>query len=258
MRQLAVALIVVGIAIPATARAQHHHGGDPPRDDDAAAHAFGVGVALIAASFDTELYAGDYQAVMPTARFAYRSIVVSAALPIYRLQENGLSLYGPGDAVVHAQGTFVRRASLTGGVALTVSLPTGAHVNGLGMGHTMLMPSVWAAFTRGDVTVGANVGYGAGVGDAEHVHGIMWPLVEPMNLHEITWATSADLKIAKALRAGVRVLGASPIGSGLTRVVGGARVAWTEGRVETGIELQAGIAGDPFVVRGVAETTVSF
>lgn len=258
MSKLAAALIVVGIAIPATARAQHHHGGDPPRDGDAEAHAFGVGVALIAARYDTELYGGDYQAVMPTVRWAHRDVVVSAALPIYRLQENGLALYGPGDAVVHAQGTIVRRDAFASGVALTVSLPTGEHVNGLGMGHAMLMPSLWAAYTRGDVTLGANVGYGAGVGDAEHVHGMMWPLVEPMNLHEITWAASGDVKIAKALRTGARVLGASPIGSGNTRIVGGARIAWTEGRVETGLELQAGIAGDPFVVRGVAETTVSF
>src|SRR5512138_3269908 len=83
-KRVRIALVAFGIAIPATARAQHHHGGDPPRDDEAESRAFGVGVALIAARYDTTLYGGDYQAVMPTVRWAHRDIVVSAALPIYR------------------------------------------------------------------------------------------------------------------------------------------------------------------------------
>ena len=51
---------------------------------------------------------------------------------------------------------------------------------------------------------------------------------------------------------------AHPIGDGSTRIVGGVRAAWTQGRVESGLEIQAGFAGDPFTLRGVAETTVSF
>jgi hypothetical protein len=35
-------------------------------------------------------------------------------------------------------------------------------------------------------------------------------------------------------------------------------VGWGTSRVSTGFELQAGIAGDPFSVRGVLETALRF
>jgi hypothetical protein len=256
----AIAIVLgafLGVGMPAVAHAQHHHGGDLPAGDDPQ-RSFGVGIALIAASFDTELYAGDYQAVAPTVRWANKRVAVSASLPVYRLQENGLPRYGAGDTVINAQGTVLRDEKFAGGVSLGASLPTGEQMTGLGMGHAMLMPSLWSTYQIGTVTLNATFGYCGGIGEAEHAHGMMWPIVEPMNLHEVAWSVGGDLRLAHSLRAGARLLAAHPIGDGSTRIIGGIRATWTEGRLESGFEIQAGFAGDPFTLRGVAETTVSF
>jgi hypothetical protein len=74
----------------------------------------------------------------------------------------------------------------------------------------------------------------------------------------VTWTASGDIALARVLRAGARVSGAVPTGDGSTRVIGGVRVLWTEGRVDTAFEMQAGVAGDPFSVRGVFETALRF
>jgi hypothetical protein len=48
------------------------------------------------------------------------------------------------------------------------------------------------------------------------------------------------------------------VAEGVERVIGALRVAWGEGRVDTAIEVQAGLAGDPFTVRGVLQTSLRF
>ncbi len=92
-----------------------------------------------------------------------------------------------------------------------------------------------------------------------HVHG-MQPLVEPMNMSEITWSGQGDLAIASGVSAGARVSGGVPVHSlgGITRVIGALGVAWGTRRVETSAELQAGIAGDPFTIRAVFATALRF
>jgi hypothetical protein len=79
-----------------------------------------------------------------------------------------------------------------------------------------------------------------------------------MNFQELTFTTSGELVLARQLRTGARLSGAVPVGEGATRVIGGVRVLWTEGRVDTAFEIQAGLAGDPFTVRGVVETALRF
>jgi hypothetical protein len=41
-------------------------------------------------------------------------------------------------------------------------------------------------------------------------------------------------------------------------VIGAGRVAWGTPRVSTAFELQLGIAGDPFTIRGVVDTALRF
>jgi hypothetical protein len=41
-------------------------------------------------------------------------------------------------------------------------------------------------------------------------------------------------------------------------VIGAARAAWGNARVESAAELQVGLAGDPFTVRGIIETALRF
>ena len=248
------ALLVLVLVGAGSARAEHDHGPAPAT----ASSTFGAGVSLFAARYDQMLYDGDYQGFAPALRWSNARFGVSASLPMYRLVENGRTLYGPGDGVVSGQVTHQRDAWL-GGIAVALSVPTGEHRNGFGMGHAMVMPAMFVAVAIDRVRLGATAGYGHALGDAgsEHEHG-QWPIVEPMNLSELTWGASGDVMIVHSVTAGARVLGAVPVGDGQSRVVAGARTAWTAGRVETGFEIQAGLHGDPFSIRGVLETTLRF
>jgi hypothetical protein len=81
-----------------------------------------------------------------------------------------------------------------------------------------------------------------------------------MNMSELTWMASGDHALTSELHVGARMSGGIPVGNlvGHTRVVGAFRVAFGHGRLETAAEVQAGIAGDPFTVRGVVETALRF
>jgi hypothetical protein len=79
-----------------------------------------------------------------------------------------------------------------------------------------------------------------------------------MNERELTWSAGGDTELGADFRAGARLAGGIPFGAGSERVVAGVRVGWDRGRVTTAAELQAGLAGDPFTLRGVVETALRF
>jgi hypothetical protein len=110
------------------------------------------------------------------------------------------------------------------------------------MGHTMAMPSVWAAWRVHPLAIMASAGYGralVALGGAQHDHGPM-PLVDPMNMQELTWSAGADLDVGHGFQVGGHALGGVPIGTGRTRVIGGGRVAWGTPRVSTAVEAESG------------------
>jgi hypothetical protein len=251
-------VVVAGLLAASRAHADHQHGMETGASEDRSS--LSAGLALVAATFDTLTYGGDYQGLVPAVGYARDRFAVAASLGVYRLQENGLERYGAGDVMAHGRVAIIRGRDVTAGAALGVSAPTGDHLAGFGMGHPMLMPAAWGhwrAATR--VSVDGSLGYGQGIGggDSHHDHGA-WPLVEPMNRSELTWTASGQLGLAKALSVGARFGGAIPVGDGVTRMVGGVRALWSEGRVDTAFELQAGLAGDPFTLRGVLETALRF
>jgi len=250
-------LLVAGLLVSRQGRADHDQhiplsAEDPP--------SFGASVSLIAARFDTMLYGGDYQGVIPAMSWSRGRIELSAGLPLYRVQKNGRVVLGLGDAVAVARYALVQRP-WRAGVGLALSAPTGDRGDGLGMGHAMVMPAAWATRASGPFTAGASVGYGRAIAAGSgHDHGA-WPLVDPMTLQEVTWAASGELALVRSrrVRIGARVSGAIPFGAtGDPRVIGATRIGWTAGRVNTGFELQVGLAGDPFTVRGVVETMLAF
>ncbi len=257
--RIAVAF-ALGVFSPGKARAEHAHGGGHhPAAEPVSA--FGVGVGLVAARYDTQIYGGDYQGVVPAATWMRRRLAASAAVGLYRLVENGARRYGVSDVVVSGQATLLERSRGAFGVALPVSLPTGDHVTGFGMGHVMLMPGVWANGEPGGfggLQLGAAIGYSRALGGAEHHDHGSWPLVDPMNLQELTWSASASVPLGHVIRTGLRMSGGVPLGDGRQRVTGGVRAIWTAGRVESGFEIQAGLAGDPFILRGLLESAVHF
>jgi len=225
-----------------------------------AADGVAASVSLVAARFDTMLYGGDYQGVVPALRWSHDRFAVGAMAPLYRIVENGLETLGAGDVMVHGQVTIMRHEHHAAGATLGVSAPTGDHLRGLGMGHPMVMPAAWGSYAAGRLALAGSLGVSAGFGGAAHHHAdTMWPLVDPMNRSELSWSASGDLALAPAWRLGATLSGGVPVvEAGVTRVIAGARAVWITHRVQTGFELQAGLAGDPFTLRGVAQTTLAF
>ncbi|HMG24878.1 MAG TPA: hypothetical protein VK607_26260 [Kofleriaceae bacterium] len=256
-RRIGVAALVGSLAPAGVARADHdmamsenHHG---------EVSELSVGLAVEAAEFDTRSYVGSYQAVTPSVGWMRGRFGAGAALSLYHLDENGRSLYGPGDAMLTGHVAVLRDDAIQAGAAVHVMLPSGSELDNLGMGHTMAMAGAWATWRARPLTVTASAGYArALVGDTgAHDHGAM-PLVDPMNLQEATWSASAAVDVGRGVQVGGRALGGVAIGTGTSRVIGSGRVAWGTPRVSTGLEVQLGLAGDPFTIRGVLDTALRF
>jgi hypothetical protein len=261
VRRAALLLAVVCSARASTAFADEHAGMVMDATPDAdTANTVTASAALLAAQFSTMYYVGSYQGVVPAVAWSRGALAAAASLPVYHLDENGAEVYGIGDAMLHAHADLAAVPWGRAGAAMMVMVPTGNGENGLGMGHAMLQPSLWTVAPAGRVTLTASAGFNRAIAQlADHVHGI-WPLVEPMNMSEITWSGAAELAINGRVHAGARLFGGVPIGApGIDRVIAAARVSWTgAGRVTMGGELQAGLAGDPFTVRAVLDTAVRF
>lgn len=257
-RDIAAIATLVGAA--ASARAEHEHGPIAPSESEPVS-AYAAGIAFVAASYETMFYGGNYEGAVPSFRWSRGRFGAAASLPLYRLVGNGRTTFGIGDAIVHGQATLAGDRALAFGVVLAVGLPTGDSRPGLGMGHAMLMPAGFVSAELGWLALVGSAGYGRALGSA-HTHGDdphAWPLVDPMNESEITLSGSADIAIARAWRVGTRLAGAIATSADRqSRLIAGGRAAWTSGRFETGIELQAGLVGDPFEVRGVVQIAVRF
>jgi hypothetical protein len=242
------------------ARAEHVHEMAMSENHHEDSSELSAGVSVEAAEFDSGLYVGSYQGITPSLGWVRGRFGASATVSLYHIDENGLSVYGFGDAMIAGHAMLLATETLQTGVALHVMLPTGSEVENLGMGHPMAMPSAWATWRTHPLTVMASAGYGralVALGGTQHDHGPS-PLVDPMNMQELTWSAGADLDVGHGVRVGGRALGGVPIGTGRTRAIGGGRVAWGTPRVSTAFELQLGLAGDPFTIRGVVETALRF
>jgi hypothetical protein len=224
-RWIGIAALVGWIAplMPGVARADHDMA--TMSENRQGGSELSVGLSVEAAEFDTTYYVGSYQGITPSLGWVRGRFGASAMIGLYHLTENGLSTYGAGDAMLGGMATVIDGEALRAGVALHAMLPTG---------------------------------YGrALVGLGGHNHGLM-PLVDPMNLQELTFSAAADLDVGHGLQVGARALGGVPIGTGQTHAIGGGRLAWGTPRVSTGLEVQVGLAGDPFTVRGVLDTALRF
>lgn len=242
--------------MPGVARADHDMATMSENHQDASE--LSVGLSVEAAEFDTTYYVGSYQGLTPSLGWMRGRFGASAMIGLYHLTQNGLSTYGAGDAMLGGMATVVEGEALHAGAALHVMFPTGSELDNLGMGHMMAMPSVWATWRSAPLIVSVSGGYNrALVGLGGHNHGLM-PLVDPMNMQELTFSAAADLDLGHGLQLGGKALGGVPIGTGQTRMIGSGRVAWGTPRVSTGLEVQVGLAGDPFTVRGVVDTALRF
>lgn len=245
------------VGLVGSARAEHHHM-DMPHEDEPG-HEIGAGLALVAATFETMSYVGNYQGVLPSVQWSHGRYGVAAGTGVYRVEENGADFYAVGDVLVHGHVAIAAHGGTSVGVIAGVSAPTGDSRRGTGMGHVMFMPALYGTAARGRLSGNASIGYSRALdGDMGHDHG-PWPLVEPMLMAEVSWSAGADVAWTPTMATGLRVGGGIPAGAaGDNRVTAGARFGWRTGRVESAAEIQAGLAGDPFTVRGVVSTALSF
>ena len=257
-RRRAAAALVGGLALGASAavRAEHDMGA---MGADAGGAELSVGLTLEHATYDNALFLGSYQGVTPSLAWMRGRLGASVALGLYHVDENGRSVYGIGDAMLGAHVTAFATPALLAGVALHVMLPTGAEIDQLGMGHVMVMPAVWGSWRAAPLTVSASVGYGRGLASMSGTHGHgAGPIVDPMNLQELTGAGGVAVDVGGGVTVAGRAAGAVALGAGHARLFGGARLAWASPRLSTGVELQLGVVGDPFTLRGVVDTALRF
>jgi hypothetical protein len=245
--------------LSSSAYADHDHHHHAPAGESSSVTA---SVGAIAASYDSRLYEGDYQGGSLGLAWARGRFEVAVRGLAYQIDRNGKTYRGFGDTMVHGTARLWERGGLSAGAHSMIMAPTGEAMTGLGMGHWMLMPAAWASYTHDIVTLGGSLGYARGVGGedahAEHGGGGAWPLVEPMSFSEITYDATAMISVASSLSLGARVLGAMPLADDDMRTIGGARISWRIGRIETLAELQAGLTGDPVKLRGLVSTSMTF
>ncbi|HEY4056194.1 MAG TPA: hypothetical protein VGM39_06270 [Kofleriaceae bacterium] len=247
----------------------HHHSGAHELLGTMHVHdAFVMSLSVLAADYTSPLFEGDYQGGIVGAWYSRGRFGGGASIGAYEINKNGRDVTGVGDLMLHGHVTAYEQGDVKLGAMLMVSLPTGNDVDGIGMGHVMLMPEAWITYAPGPFALAASAGYarmqGGAAAHAEH-GAPMWPLVDPMYAQEITFGGTAMYSLTHQLGVGVRGAGAVPVGadtvpvgdSDLRLSVGG-RAVWIAGPVTTTFEVMGGVAGDPFGLRGVLETALRF
>lgn len=258
-------LLVVGAlahARPAAAQQCHQLGGNAWRNSG-----LYFGVRLEAAGYRNSRFEGDYEGVAPAISFNHRRFSLLALLPMYRLTRNGPATYGLGDLALAARIPVPQWAThhFSAGFGLAATFPTGDDERDLGMGHVMVMPDFWWAHEHGRVQFQGTVGFGralAGqVGHTHHASGPR-PIVNPMNMAEIEGSLVTLLQVHRSVWLRASVYGAMPVGTvnpnGVTRVMLSQGLVVQARGVEVALELQAPLAGQPYLARGVLQVGYRF
>lgn len=247
-----------------------HHSGDhdhPVDHDGPTLHGHGhhgsgngltMSLALSTATYNATHYSGDYTGVTPEVMYMRGRWSAMATIAGYRLFANDTTArHGVGDTMVGAAYTVVQRTNMQLGLHVMAMIPTGDRL--LGMGHFMGMPSVFASYHAHPVVVVGSVGPSFALGgDGDHASH-SGPIVAPMNQYELTWDAGLDLMVDAAGQRmiGARISGGAPIGDGTNRVFGGLRAQLGGDTMSYVLEVQAGLDGDPFTVRGIVKGVVA-
>jgi hypothetical protein len=257
------------VCFPAVALGDACHVAPPPLE--ALGLGFHLATSFELATYDNSRGSGSYVGVALAAAYRREWLRVRAQLPAYRLRRNQEVFHGPGDLVLAADAALLRadEDNFASGVVLAVSLPTGDESSDLGMGHVMLMPGIWGELTRDRAFVQLQIVYGRALGShdehtadphaghhghaqAEHVMG-PGPIVNPMNMSEITGRLGAGYRLADVLRVRAGVDAAVPVADdeGESRAIAVLGVDLLPDPFNTAIEGQLPLAGDPFTVKAV-------
>jgi hypothetical protein len=265
--------LIAGLAALAAARPALgqlcHAPAVPPAADAHTGHADRAGrrvhvEATVAVDAQRLTGGADVQGVTPSLHAARGRVALRVAVPTYRVDRDAAgAAVGLGDVVLQATVELLAGTAWRAGLALGAGLPTGSRDDGLGMGHVMAMPGVWATAQPGGWRLAGSLSLGASVesGDDdghEHHHGHTVSVVNPMNRREVGGSVRAGHAPVGALELYVLAAGAAPIGDGVTRAAVGAGARWHLGAWSVGGEADAGVVGRPFIARGVLDLTRHF
>jgi hypothetical protein len=263
VRHAVASTLAAAIALlsPRLINAQSCHA---PSPQDPLEHGFRAAIAQETAHFRSSRYAGHYQGLMLRGSLTGRRFFAAAGLPIYRIVRNGLASRGFGDLSLHSRALLLSASGDTarGGLALSATFPTGDARHDLGMGHTMLMPGIWATASVDQFFAAAQITYANALASSDdaHHHGGAGPLVAPMSPSEIDATLSASLPIYPGL-PGLRFKAGADSAVLVVNDRSGARANafvgfWIGGRVKTSVELHLPIAGEPSTTSLVLELSV--
>jgi hypothetical protein len=252
------AAIAVLVSRPISAQSCHAPSPQAPLEQG-----FRAAIAQETAHFRSSRYAGHYQGLMLRSSLTGRRFFAAAGLPVYRIVRNGLASRGFGDLSLHSRALLLSASGDTarGGLALSATFPTGDARHDLGMGHTMLMPGVWATASVEQFFAVAQITYANALASSDaHHHGGAGPLVAPMSPSEIEATLSASLPIYPGL-PGLRLKAGADGAVPVVRDGSGARANafvgfLVGGRARTSVELHLPIAGEPSTTSLVLELSV--
>jgi hypothetical protein len=229
----------------------------------------------------------DYQGVLLGLAYAFGPALpleASVVLPAYRIAIGSPDPdpgpdFGLGDLVLDARGALLsterdhteHRAQLQAGLELAASLPTARADTGLGMGHVMLMPGVFARVDDARAALLVQAGYGralAAHGHAEHgghvpdgeVHeAALASLVDPMSDSEL----EAALTLSVSMSARYALLGSLAAALPIATEGGHARAALGVGGMVTlapialSLRAELPLAGRAFTQRITLSATLA-
>lgn len=264
-RVAVAASILVAVAVPRAARAQHCHIDTPPPASHAAADRVAVTIVTRWVAGSAEVpeittpmtVARGYQGVDLGVDVGWRRWTASARLGAYRVDDHGV---GPDDLrLAGAVAVTPARSPVTVRALVGATMPTGDADAGRGMGHVMVVGGAVASGRVGRLTGDLTVAYaralGSGAEHAAHIHGTdAWPLIDPMGAEEVTAEAGAAVAIGPrglALRGGALV--AEPVAMGERRLVVSGGAAFARGHYRIGAMVLAPAIGDVYTARGELE-----
>ncbi len=215
---------------------------------------FEAGLAVEGAT----VQAGAYQAIAPTLAWSRGRYSLRAVVPAYHIERYGYEDTGLGDVILSGHVQLAHGHAWALGVIAAVGVPTGNAGDGLGMGHLMVMPSLFVAVQRGRAAITVHAGLGKSLADADDHAGHRSSIVSPMNPFEVGTALRVSLGVTPRLALQAAAGLAVPFGDGVTRSTASAGTRYRVGATDVGFELHLPIAGDPFRARLVADVAHRF
>ena len=227
-----------------------------------------AGLRTEAANVVRDGASSSYQGVAPSLSVTAGALTVSIRVPMYRLTQSTGTQLGLGDVAVEAWLALWKKHRITFGIGLPVGLPSGNASQGLGMGNVMVMPTAYTTWHGDVVDASASVSYNAVLGmmgmsmnsdSSNTMPADLGSLVNPMTMSELGASTRIGLHVAPSLRLVTEAALAVPlVARAEDRVVVGGGFDVVVGRVDVTAMFDAGVAGDPFGLRGVVELGARF